>query len=198
MKFRRLPLILAGCLISALALRALGHPGHATGGFVAGLAHPLWGIDHVLTMVAVGIWASQLGGRATWLVPLSFLAFMVAGAGAAFAGLQVASSAVDQAVAASLLIMGLFVASALHMPTLRGVALAALFAALHGYAHGTELHAGISAAAYGAGFIGTTTCLLAAGVMTAALFEKLRQPSVIRIAGASFAIAALLLLGGVL
>ena len=184
--------------IAALTTTAFGHPGHATGGLAGGLAHPLTGLDHMLTMVAIGIWAAQLGKQAIWMVPAAFLAFMAAGSALAFSGMHMAGSALDQGIAAALLLLGLLIVSACKMPVWAGASIAALFALMHGFAHGAELQAGASAMTYGAGFMLTTTVLLLTGLALAWTLMAARRPSVIRVAGASLAVLALMLMTGVL
>ncbi|HUO09255.1 MAG TPA: HupE/UreJ family protein [Phycisphaerae bacterium] len=198
MKIIRFPLTLAAGCLAILATTAFAHPGHGADGFSAGLAHPLSGVDHLLTMLAIGIWAAQLGKRATWLIPATFLSFMLIGAALAFTGLQLSATAIDQAIATSLLLVGLLVTFTFRMPTSAGASLAALFATFHGYAHGAELRAGLSATSYLAGFALTTASLLLAGIALAILFTRLNKPLVIRFAGLACMTIALLLLGGVL
>ncbi|MEY4489878.1 MAG: hypothetical protein RIQ79_2386, partial [Verrucomicrobiota bacterium] len=124
--------------------KAYAHPGHEgdhggglTWDFSGGFMHPLGGLDHVLAMVAVGIWAAQLGGRARWAVPAAFMAALAAGAALGSGGM--ALGWMEQAVAASVLALGLLVVTATRLPLIAGMALAALFAVFHGMAHGAEM-----------------------------------------------------------
>lgn len=153
---------------SAAALAVLATPAFAhTGaephmhGFVAGLAHPLGGLDHMLAMVAVGIWSALAAGRRVWIVPAVFVAAMLAGAGLAQAGL--ALSAVETAIAMSVVALGALIAAGVSLPVGAGAALIALFAVFHGYAHGIEATGTV--VGYMAGFTLTTAVLHLAGIV---------------------------------
>lgn len=143
---------------------ALAHPGHADGA-MAGLAHPLLGLDHLLAMVAVGAWAAQLGGRAKWLVPASFVTLMAASAGLAMAG--VALPMVEGGIATSVLLLGLLIALSVKVPPALGATVVGLFAVFHGYAHGSEMPAMSTAWLYGVGFVASTAMLHVLGVACA-------------------------------
>jgi urease accessory protein len=149
-------------------------------------------------MLAVGIWSAQVGKRGSALVPAAFILFMLIGAALAMTGLQLAAPAIDQVIAASLLLVGLIITFALRMPSSAGTLLAAIFAFFHGYAHGAELHAGLSASTYLLGFTATTSMLLLAGMILALLFHELKKPLALRFAGLTCVLTALLLLGGLL
>jgi urease accessory protein len=142
---------------------ASAHPGHSpSDGFASGFAHPLGGWDHLLAMIALGLWAAQLGGRACWRVPAAFVGVMAL---AAFAGHYLGVvPGVDQGIAASVLALGLLLASAARLPAGAGVALAGIFAVFHGLAHGAEMPATAGGVAFGAGFVAATALLSAAGV----------------------------------
>jgi urease accessory protein len=180
-------------LFLATAPLALAHPGHGPEqGAAAGFLHPLGGWDHILAMVAVGIWAAQLGGRALWRVPAAFVAAMAAGAVLGhFTG---AVPGIEQTVAASVLILGLLVGTAARIPVGAGMALVGLFAVFHGMAHGAAIPVDADGLAYGAGFIGATALLHAAGLVLGVLTAR-SEPLVPRIAGWAMAAcgAALLL-----
>jgi len=167
-------IVLAGAAVVA-ASGAWAHPGHAGGGFWPGLLHPLLGLDHLLAMVAVGLWAARLGGRAMWAVPTAFVAAMLAGAALAFSGTVL--PAVEPAIAASVLVFGLLVAGGTRMPVAPALALAAAFAVSHGAAHGMELPEGAHAFAYAVGFLLATTLLIGVG---AGLGRALRDRSLPR------------------
>jgi urease accessory protein len=157
-------------LILAAPALAWAHPGHGDGGFWPGLLHPFSGADHLLAMVAVGLWAARMGGRARWAVPLAFVLAMLAGAAAGFAGVQV--PAVESMVAASVLVLGLLVATGVRPGAVVGAAVCALFAVFHGLAHAAELPVGATALAYGAGFALATALLHASGVFTGLWMQK--------------------------
>jgi urease accessory protein len=142
---------------------ALAHTGHAeTSGVMYGLAHPIRGLDHVLAMVAVGVLAGQLGGRALWLVPLSFVGVMVVGGVLGMAGIQVPFAEVG--IALSVVVLGLAIAFPLKLQALAAMAVVGFFAVFHGYVHGAEMPATASALPYAAGFVGATALLHAVGV----------------------------------
>jgi urease accessory protein len=176
--------------LALLPLPALAHTGgeHAMG-FFAGFAHPLGGADHLMAMLAVGLWAGLLGGRAVLALPAAFLAAMAAGFGLGAAG--VALPMVEAGIAASVIVLGVAVALATRPPLGLSLALAALFGLAHGHAHGTEMLAGAGIAAYAAGFLLATALLHAAGLGLA----RLPAPRILaRSAGAAVALAGLFLL----
>lgn len=148
----------------AMSPAALAHPGHALldSGFIAGLLHPLAGLDHLLAMLLVGLWAGQLGGRARLALPLGFLLPLAAGAALAMNRWALPQAAAG--VAASLLTLGLLVAAAGRLPALLALALTALFALFHGSAHGSELPALAQPAAYALGFVCSCAALIGAGL----------------------------------
>src|SRR6185369_17277594 len=120
-------------LIAALVLTpmlAQAHPNHGTAGFASGLAHPLTGFDHLLAMVAVGLWAVQLGGRAVWTVPLTFVSVMTFGAVWGMSG--IALPFVETGILASVLILGVLIAASVRMPLLASAAVVGVFALVHG------------------------------------------------------------------
>jgi urease accessory protein len=126
-----------------------------------GLAHPISGIDHVLAMVAVGLLAAHLDGRALWLVPLSFTGVMVVGGALGMAGIQVPFA--EFGIGLSVIVLGLAVAFRIDLPTLAAMALVGFFAVFHGYMHGAELPAAASGLPYAVGFVGTTALLQCVG-----------------------------------
>ena len=164
-----------------------------TAGFAAGFSHPLMGLDHVLAMVTVGLWAAMLGGRALWLVPLAFVAAMAGGGvlGAAGIGLPF----VEMMIAGSIVALGALAALRARLPIVLGMALVGLFAVFHGHAHGAEMPAAASAALYGLGFAVATALLHAAGIGVGVLAG--RTALLARGAGAAVALAGVALLAGV-
>jgi len=127
-----------------------------------GFIHPLGGLDHVLAMVAVGIFAAQLGGRALWLVPASFLLAMAAGGALGMAGVQVPLA--ETAIALSVVALGAVICLKTSLPVAGAMALVAGAAIFHGFAHGAEMPDTMSGFAYGLGFVAATALLHAAGV----------------------------------
>lgn len=162
-------------LLAVLPAIASAHPGHDGGhglewDFAGGVQHPLFGLDHLLAMIAVGIWAAQLGGRARWFVPATFVGVMALGAVVGNQG--VAFPAVEQMIAASLLAFGLMIALAKRLPVSLGLGLTALFALFHGVAHGAEIPANVSGVSYGLGFVVATTALHGVGLALGKLSAK--------------------------
>ncbi len=123
----------------AVSSSAFAHPGHGLDTVYAGWMHPFTGWDHLLVMLAVGVWAGKLGGSARWQLPLTFVSMMALGAVLAWAGLSVAG--VDTAVAASVMAMGVLLLIAAPIHTAARIGFTAIFAVLHGMAHGVELAA---------------------------------------------------------
>ncbi|MES2441406.1 MAG: HupE/UreJ family protein [Pseudomonadota bacterium] len=156
----RLARMTAAALLLTAAGPALAHDGHG-GGLAAGLAHPFTGADHMLAMIAVGLFAALRGGRAVWAWPLMF----VGAAALGFAGARygVALPLVEPMILASVLVLGLLVAAAAPVALVPGIAMVALFGVAHGQAHAVE--AGSQAIApFAAGFLLASAALHAAGL----------------------------------
>ena len=160
-------------------------PGHAHG-FGPGFFHPFLGLDHLIAMVAVGLWASQLGGRARWSVPLAFVSFMVIGGVLGMGGNGI--SYLEQGIAASVLVLGLLIAAAVRLPLAASMAVVGLFALFHGYAHGAEMSAAASGLIYGAGFVMATISMHLAGLGLGLLAQRFAAAPCLRYAGAAIAI----------
>jgi urease accessory protein len=193
----------AGALtIAALAAgSAFAHPGHpdsmttASASFSTGFAHPFSGIDHLLAMLAVGLWAAQNKRSAMWVLPLAFPLMMVIGALLAFAGLEI--PAAETGIAASVAVLGLLIAFAVKMPLRASTAIVSLFALFHGYAHGSELPHGSSAVMYGLGFVLATALLHAMGLGIGLFAGKQMAGKVVRIGGIGIAVVGACLLAAV-
>ena len=155
---------LAALSFAIMPSLALAHPGHegTPSDLAHGFMHPLGGADHILAMVAVGLFAIRLGGRALWLVPGSFLLAMAAGGLAGMAGVTLPH--VEAGVALSVLVLGAVIALSLTMPVAAAMVLVACFAIFHGLAHGAEMPQTASGLAYGLGFLGATALLHGAGI----------------------------------
>jgi len=163
---RSLPLA-AG--LSLLAAPAYAHIGVGdTSSFAAGIAHPLFGLDHLVVMIAVGAWAALKGGRALWAWPISFVSVMLIGGGLGMAGMAVPF--VEPAILASVVALGLFVALTVDLPVWVGGAIVGLFALFHGHAHGTEIPVSAGGLDYAAGFALATAGLHLVGIAMAAGF----------------------------
>ncbi len=165
---------------------ALAHPGlDHVHGFAAGVMHPLGGLDHVLAMVAVGLWAGLMGGRARLVLPLGFLGGMALGGVLGMAG--VAMPMVEGGILASIIVLGALAALAMRLPAGTALPMVALFGLLHGHVHGTGV-AGGAAASYALGFLLATAALHVAGLALG------RQHLFPRIAGAATAAAGIVLI----
>lgn len=127
-----------------------------------GFIHPLTGLDHLAAMLAVGLWAAQLGGRAIWLMPTTFVAMLMLG-GIMGIG-QMPLPFVEPAIVASIIVLGLSVSTAVSLPMAAGAIVAGMFAVFHGHAHGTEMPLGSVSVAYGLGILGSSAVLLLLGI----------------------------------
>jgi urease accessory protein len=144
-----------------------------THSFGEGFAHPFGGLDHILAMVTVGLLAWQLGGRAIWLVPATFVSLMALGGALGIAGEPL--SVVEYGIAASLIVLGAMVALGMRAPTVVAAALVGLFAMFHGYAHGMETPADASGSTFAAGFILATMLLHACGIALGFLVGRIAE-----------------------
>ncbi|UAW96928.1 HupE/UreJ family protein [Halopseudomonas nanhaiensis] len=165
---------------------AYAHPGHGDiGGLFSGLIHPLAGLDHLLAMLAVGLWGAQLGGRARWVLPSLFVVFMLAGAGAGVAGIAVPG--VEEVIVASVLALGLLLLWARRVALAPGAVIVSAFALMHGVAHGAEMPVDAGMAYYMLGFALSTALLHLAGIGVGSW----RASGIARLAGAGIALAGL-------
>jgi len=179
----------AGCL-AAVTPSALAHmqAGQATG-FLTGFLHPISGLDHVLAMVAVGLWGAQLGAPAIWVLPVAFPLVMAMGGMLGFLGVPIAG--IEYGIAASAILLGAAVAFELRLPLVVAALLIGFFAVFHGHAHGTELPPGQSALLYSMGFVMATGCLHAVGIAIGVVHRWMWGQRLLRAAG------AVVLVGGV-
>ena len=156
---------LLGAGLALLPAAALAHPGDHTLGhgdsFVSGFLHPIFGADHLVVMLAIGLWAAYLGGRAVVGVPLAFIGMMIAGSVLSQAG--VALPAVEQTIAASIVVFGLLICLLARLPAGPAALLVGLFASFHGFAHGAEMPDVATPFLSGAGFVMATAMLLGLG-----------------------------------
>lgn len=187
--------LLATILVFAPTV-AFAHTGHAdTAGFVHGFMHPIGGLDHILAMVSVGILAYQLGGRALWLLPSVFVAVMGIGGILGAANLQLPF--IELGIAASIIVLGAAIASGIKAPVVVAAAIAGIFAAFHGFAHGAEMPAAGSAVQYAAGFMTATVLLHVLGIGIGLALGRISQgysPVLYRVAGCLVAIAGVAIL----
>ena len=160
---RRLSVWLTVCGLALLPVRAFAHEGgDVVGGFLSGLKHPVLGPDHVVAMVAVGLWGAQLGRPANWTLPVAFP--LVMALGGAFGARGLPLPGVEIGIALSAMVLGAMVALAVRPPLAVAAVIVALFAVFHGHAHGTELPGAASPLAYGAGFVTSTGLLHLSGI----------------------------------
>ncbi len=166
------------------APRAFAHlQGGAAVGWFAGFTHPLTGLDHVLAMVAVGLWGAQLGAPAIWVLPVTFPLVMASGAMLGFIGVYLPG--VEYGIAASAILLGTAVTFEVRPPLAVAALLVGTFAIFHGYAHGTELPAGQNALLYSMGFVAATGCLHATGIGVGSVYGFAWGRTVVRAAGAA-------------
>jgi urease accessory protein len=186
--------------VTLLPSVASAHPdiGSATG-FAHGFGHPISGLDHMLAMAMVGLLAYELGGRAIWLVPATFVLVMAGGGALGMAGMTVPF--VEVGIALSVVVLGAIVALGVRPSTAVAMGIVGLFAIFHGHAHGTEMPEDAGGMAYAAGFMLATAALHATGIALGFLVgrggERYGQV-VVRSAGVLAAIAGIGLLTGTL
>jgi urease accessory protein len=185
--------ILAGAALLLAPALAFAHPGHGDNGLMAGLGHPVGGLDHLLAMLAVGLWAAQQQGTARWALPCTFVGTMLLGGVLGFAGLEL--PALENGIAASVLALGLAVALAVRPPLVLAVIATAVFALFHGVAHGLELPEMSSPVAYAVGFVVATAALHAVGYAVVRFLPVAAAP-LVRVAGGASALAGAWLLAG--
>lgn len=169
-----------------------------TQGFVHGFMHPPGGLDHILAMVAVGVFAAYLGGRALWLVPAAFAAMMGLGGWVGAEGIAVPYVAAG--IAASVIVLGFVVAARLTLPAVAASALVGVFAIFHGHAHGAEMPTDVAGISYAAGFMLATAALHGAGIGLGLGAAKLGQRAqlAVRASGGGMAALGVALLAGVI
>lgn len=193
MRMQRLALL--SLALTSLPTAAFAHTvaGDANG-FAHGFMHPIGGLDHVLAMLAVGLLAARLGGRALWLVPLSFVTMMILGgvAGASGFGLPL----VELGVSGSILVLGFVIALGRGLPVALAMALVSFFGIFHGHAHGTEMPADAQGLLYGGGFVLATVLLHAAGLALGTGADRLTGAWSARAAGGVMAAAGAGLMAG--
>ena len=166
---RCLSLLVATSLFLTPAQSAFAHEQTGvTGGLLGGILHPLTGMDHLIAMVAVGIWGAQLGAPAIWILPITFP--LVMAFGSVLGVLRVPLPLQEPVVALSALALGAAVAVRLRLPFAAAAAIVAVFAIFHGYAHGVELPTAANPLAFGIGFVVSTgllhLCGIAIGTLT--------------------------------
>lgn len=168
--------------LALVPVRALAHDGgDVVGGFLSGLKHPLLGLDHVVAMVAVGLWGGQLGRPANWVLPVAFPLVMALGGALGARGLPLPG--VEIGIALSAIVLGVMVAFVIRPPLGVAAAVVGLFAVFHGHAHGTELPGAASPLAYGAGFVTSTGLLHLSGIALGLIIRWPMGARIVRVCG---------------
>jgi urease accessory protein len=162
-------------------------------GFAAGIAHPFTGFDHVLAMIAVGLWAAEFGGRARWALLAGFVAVMAMGGALPHFGIVLPMVESSIATSVLVLVLGLIIAMSARLALPAAIALVGAFAISHGHAHAAELPEAARPLYYGAGFIVATALLHATGVVLGTALQR-RHAMLVRAGGVSIAAAGLGLL----
>lgn len=162
------------------------HAGHGNG-FSSGFQHPLLGLDHLIAMVAVGLWGAQLGNPAIWILPVTFPVVMAFGAAAGVMGLPL--PLVELGIAGSAIALGVMVAVAGRPPLWIAALLVGAFAIFHGYAHGAELPQAVNPLAYGSGFVLATGLLHLTGILIGLMIKWPVGAGVVRFCGGLIAVS---------
>jgi urease accessory protein len=192
MKDQTFFLIFLGPIILSLAFSfpSLSHAHVGVGdtvGFAHGVSHPLRGVDHILAMVSVGLWAAQFDGRARWVIPASFVLAMALGGLVGAMGILVPF--VESGIVLSVLVLGVLAAAAARLPLFVSVLIAGMFAIFHGHAHGAEMPSNASGLGYGVGFVLATAFLHAFGIGVGLLARGLGHGNLARISGGLIAMS---------
>ncbi len=182
---RTVTFIVATVVLLAIPSPLAAHEGGTAAGLLSGLLHPISGLDHVLAMLAVGIWGAQLGPPAIWALPVTFPMVMALGGMLALIGAPVPG--VEIGIGLSALLLGLMVALESHPPVRVAAALVGFFAIFHGFAHGAELPEGQSGILYSIGFVVCTGTLHACGIGIGLVHRWDMGKQALRIAGTAIA-----------
>lgn len=184
-------LLLATLFIPGLASAHTG-VGQATG-FMHGFQHPFSGVDHLLAMLAVGILAAQSGHKMHWKIPGAFLISLVIGGSIGFSSDAISMSFIEQGILASVVVSGALIAIKYSLSSLQSASIVSLFALFHGYAHGAEMPADISALSYTFGFALAATLIVAVGFSVSEMLQKKKQYSWTRIVGSVIGLSGIYL-----
>jgi urease accessory protein len=184
------------CVLLAWPILASAHIGQGDigGGFIAGVAHPVFGLDHVVAMVAVGIWGAQLGAPAIWILPVTFP--LVMAFGGVLGGLGVPIPGIEIGIAVSAIALGGMILFAARPPLWIAAVIVGIFAIFHGYAHGAELPESANAISYAVGFVAATGTLHALGILIGVANRWRRGAQALRVGGALIAACGLYFLSG--
>lgn len=162
-----------------------------TSGFLHGLTHPASGLDHVCAMLAVGIWAAQMGGRSLWAVPLTFVGVMALGGILAMSGIGLLF--VEQGILLSVLLLGVLIAASVRLPLWLSGGMVGTFALWHGHAHGAEVSELASGIGYALGFMLATALLHAAGIAFGLGMQRISRERLVQAVGAGIALCGVYL-----
>jgi urease accessory protein len=184
--FRVLVLLLTTVMVPSLAHAHVG--AGETSGLLHGMGHPLSGLDHICAMVAVGLWAAQMGGRSIWAVPLTFITVMALGGILATIGINLPF--VETGIVISVLALGVLIAASVRLSLVASVVIVGLFAIFHGHAHGSEMPETASGLAYAAGFIIATAFVHSCGIGFGIAIQRLAGPKIARFAGTAIVLCA--------
>ena len=191
---RKLALTTAVVMAAGIKIAAAHTVGAWGAGPAAGFLHPLSGLDHMLAMIAVGLWATQLSGRAQWALPGAFVLAMVAGAAVALAGITLPG--VENGILVSVLVLGLAISWGARLPLWAPMSVVAIFAVFHGHAHGLELPGAASPVGYASGFVAATAFLHVVGIGLARGLRRFWGAGAVRSAGAAVLLGGLALVAG--
>ncbi|MGI0116623.1 HupE/UreJ family protein [Zooshikella sp. RANM57] len=179
-------------LFFVLPSLALAHTGVGeASGFLHGLSHPMSGIDHLLAMLAVGLWAAQIGGYALWAVPCTFVGVMVMGGIFGFFSIPVPF--IEEGILVSVLVLGVLIAGAFRFSLHYSALIISLFAIFHGYAHGAEIPPTINAVLYTVGFVLATAMLHVTGIGFGIFMQKTNLHKATRFTGGVIALTGIYL-----
>lgn len=183
---KSLPLLFMLFLLLCVSGPAAAHTeAGVAGGLLSGFLHPMTGLDHLVAMVAVGLWGAQLGAPAIWVLPVCFPTVMAVGGLLGIAGVPLQLT--ELVIAASALVLGVVVATALRLPFWAAAVVVGVFALFHGYAHGLELPGAANPLAYGVGFVVATGLLHAVGILIGVLTRWRTGAQAVRVLGAAIA-----------
>jgi urease accessory protein len=185
--------------LGVISTAAWGHVGvRDTNGLVHGFSHAASGIDHTLVMVAVGLFAAHLGGRALWLVPLTFVSMV------ALAGVVGMTGAplpfVEIGIGLSVVVLGLAIAFQINPSVQACMALVGFFAVFHGHTHGAEMPLDVSGIEYGIGFICATVLFQTVGIilgLTVRCTGQVHSQRILHVGGGAIAIAGVAMIAGI-
>ena len=197
-RLNRIASLVAVVTLLMMANVASAHPCHGVQGFVSGVSHPITGLDHLLAMVGVGLLAVGLRRAWVWVLPLTFVGFMVTGAAAGTSGWFVPSWLAETGIAASVVVFGVLLTLGAKVPAFAVVPLVALFAICHGSAHAAEMPPGSSVGAFFIGFVTTTAFLHSIGIVAGLSLGRLGTVVIVRGCGVAMSLCGMLMLAGVL